>query len=106
MSPSLPPSTCDDPRVLGVVATSAATGDGIDELKSDAVRARSRERAGARRETRSLPTSSSTGRARLAGVASGSSARPGGYRVRGEATEEELRAAGVKPDAVVEFEDE
>ena len=26
---------------------------------------------------------------------------PGGYRVRGEATEEELRAAGVKPDAVV-----
>ena len=31
---------------------------------------------------------------------------PGGYRVRGEATEEELRAAGVKPDAVVEFEGE
>jgi hypothetical protein len=31
---------------------------------------------------------------------------PRGYRVRGEATEEELRAAGVKPDAVVEFEDE
>ena len=30
---------------------------------------------------------------------------PGGYRVRGDATEEELRAAGIKPDAVVEFED-
>ena len=29
-----------------------------------------------------------------------------GYRVRGEASEEELRAAGVKADALVEFEDE
>jgi hypothetical protein len=27
-----------------------------------------------------------------------------GYRVRGEASEEELRAAGVRPDDVVEFE--
>jgi hypothetical protein len=28
----------------------------------------------------------------------------GGYRVRGEATEDELRAAGVKPGDLVEFE--
>ena len=27
------------------------------------------------------------------------------YQVRGEATEDDLRRAGVKPDAVVEFED-
>ena len=57
-------------------------------------------------ETRSWRTSSSTGRVRRGAAASASSARRGGYSVRGEATEEELRAAGVKPDAVVEFEDE
>ncbi len=94
-----------DPRILGVVPTSAATGVGIDELKNkllalvpESAPALSgnteladflvyRPRPPRRRSFRVFRT-------------------PRGYRVRGQATEEELRAAGVKPDAVVEFEDE
>jgi GTP-binding protein len=94
----------DDPRVVGVVATSAVTGAGIAQLKEmlfslvpESAPALSgneladflvyRPRPPRRRPFRIFRT-------------------PGGYRVRGEATEEELRAAGVKPDAVVEFEGE
>ena len=94
----------DDPRVLGVVATSAVTGQGIDELQrmlfafvpdcAPAVPGTEpadflvyRPQPPRQRRFRIFRT-------------------PRGYRVRGEATEEELRAAGVKPDAVVEFEDE
>lgn len=94
-----------DPRVVGVVTTSAATGHGIDELKRMlfALVPESgptpsgdeelvdflvyRPRPPRRRSFRVFRT-------------------PRGYRVRGQATEEELRAVGVKPDAVVEFEDE
>ncbi|MGH3039178.1 MAG: hypothetical protein ACRDLZ_07215, partial [Gaiellaceae bacterium] len=92
------------PRVLGVVATSAATGEGIDELtrmlftlvpeRAPALSGKEladflvyRPRPPHHRRFRIFRT-------------------PRGYRVRGEATEEELRAAGVKPDAVVEFENE
>ena len=94
----------DDPRVLGVVATSAVTGQGIDDLQrmlfafvpdcAPAVPGTEpadflvyRPQPPRQRRFRIFRT-------------------PRGYRVRGEATEEELRAAGVKPDAVVEFEDE
>jgi GTP-binding protein len=101
----LPAFTVDDPRVLGVLVVSAATGRGIDDLRralfelipetSPAPAADPeladflvyRPRPPRRRGFRIFRT-------------------PGGYRVRGEATEEELRAAGVRPDAVVEFEDE
>jgi GTP-binding protein len=95
----------DDPRVVGVVATSAVTGAGIDELQRslfalvpEGLPVHSgdeeladfvvyRPRPPHQRRFRIFRT-------------------PGGYRVRGEATEDELRAAGVKPDAVVEFENE
>jgi GTPase len=97
--------TVDDPRVLATLATSAATGQGIDELKralfelvpeSPPTLVRDEEMADflvynprppRRRRARIFRTDR-------------------GYRVRGEATEEDLRAAGVKADALVEFEDE
>jgi GTP-binding protein len=94
----------DDPRVLRVVVTSAATGRGIGDLK--------------RALFELIPEASPTPAAdpELADflVYRPRPPRqcrfrifrtPRGYRVRGEATEDELRAAGVKPDAVVEFED-
>jgi GTP-binding protein len=102
--PEAPAFELDDPRVVGVVTTSAVTGRGIDELKRrlfahvpEGAPAPSgddeladylvyRPRPPHRRRFRIFRT-------------------PSGYSVRGEATEEELRAAGVKPDAVVEFED-
>jgi GTPase len=95
----------DDPRVLATVATSAATGAGIEELKralfelvpeSAPTPVRDEEMADflvyhprppRQRRVRIFRTDR-------------------GYRVRGEASEEDLRAAGVKADAVVEFEDE
>ena len=97
--------TVDDPRVLATLATSAATGQGIDELKralfelvpeSPPTLVRDEEMADflvyhprppRQRRVRIFRTDR-------------------GYRVRGEATEEDLRAAGVKADALVEFEDE
>ena len=95
----------DDPRVLATLTTSAATGAGIEELKralfelvpeSPAAPVRDEEMADflvyhprppRQRRVRIFRTDR-------------------GYRVRGEASEEDLRAAGVKADAVVEFEDE
>jgi GTP-binding protein len=100
-----PPFEVDDPRVLATLATSAATGAGIDELKralfelvpeSPPTPIRDEEMADflvyhprppRQRRVRIFRTDR-------------------GYRVRGEASEEDLRAAGVKADAVVEFEDE
>ena len=93
----------DDPRVLAVLPVSAATGAGLDELRralfelvpeavSEATAAGEiadflvyRPRPERRRPFRLFRTDS-------------------GYRVRGEATEQELRAAGVKPGDPVEFE--
>ena len=101
-APSFDP---DDPRVLAVVATSAATGRGIDDLKRllfELVPERAaapsapaeladflvyRPRPPHRRGARIFRTDR-------------------GYRIRGEATDEELRAAGVRADDVVEFEGE
>jgi GTP-binding protein len=95
----------EDDRVLAVVPTSAATGEGIEELKralfalvperrpvlaGDPELADFlvyRPRPPRRRSTRIFRTD-------------------GGYRVRGEASEEDLRAVGIRPDDIVEFEDE
>jgi GTPase len=100
-----PPFAVEDPRVLGVVATSALTGTGIEELKRMLL-ALVPESAPAVSGDEELadflvyrPRPPHQRRFRVFRT-------PGGYRVRGEATEEDLRAAGVKPDAVVEFEDE
>jgi GTP-binding protein len=94
----------DDPRVLGVVAVSAVTGKGIDELKQllfalvpESAPPPSGSELADFLTYRPLPPHRR--RFRIFRT-------PGGYRVRGEATEDELRAAGVRPDAVVEFEDE
>jgi GTPase len=95
----------DDSRILATLATSAATGQGIEELKralfelvpeSPPIPVRDEEMADflvyhprppRQRRHRIFRTDR-------------------GYRVRGEASEDDLRAAGVKADAVVEFEDE
>jgi GTP-binding protein len=93
----------EDPRVLAVLPVSAATGAGIDELRrglfelvpEGAPRPAAdeeiadflvyRPRSERRRPFRLFRTDR-------------------GYRVRGDATEEELRAAGVKPGDAVEYE--
>jgi GTP-binding protein len=99
-----PPSLgLDDPRILAVLPASAATGAGIEELKHalfelvpEAAPEQTAEdeiadflvyrpRPERRRPFRLFRTDR-------------------GFRVRGEATEDELRAAGVKPGDAVEFE--
>jgi GTPase len=103
--PKPPAFTVDDQRVLTTLATSAATGEGIEELKralfelvpeSAPTPVRDEEMADF------LVYHPRPPRQRGARIFR----TDRGYRVRGEATEEELRAAGVKADAVVEFEDE
>ncbi len=101
-----PPSLdVDDARVLEVVATSAVTGRGIDELKRTLFDLIPESAPTPVEDTELVdflvyrPRPPRQRRFRIFRT-------PRGYRVRGEATEEELRAAGVKPDAVVEFEDE
>ena len=91
-----------DPRVLGVVPTSAVTGAGIEELKRllfDVVP----ESVPALVEDEEIadflvyrPRPPRQRGARIFRT-------DRGYRVRGEASEEDLRAAGVRPDDVVEF---
>jgi GTP-binding protein len=101
--PSPPAFAAGDPRVLAVVPTSAATGEGMEDLKRalfellpdsrpdpapDEAMADFlvyRPHAGRRRPFRVFRTDR-------------------GYRVRGEASEEALRAAGVRPDDHVEYE--
>jgi GTP-binding protein len=100
-----PPVELDDERVLAVVATSAVTGAGVDELaralfalvpEAEPLPAQPEEladflvyrpRPPRRRGARIFRTD-------------------GGYRVRGEATPEDLRAVGIGPGDPVEFEDE
>jgi GTPase len=93
----------EDPRVLATFAVSAATGAGIEELK---------------RALFELVPEAPHEPAVVDEVADFLVYRPRperrrpfrlfrtdrGYRVRGEATEQELRAAGVKPGDAVEFE--
>jgi GTPase len=103
--PEPPALDVDDDRVVGVVMTSAVTGRGIDELErmlfalvpGSAPAFSGNEELADFLTYRPLPPHRR--RFRIFRT-------PGGYRVRGEATEDELRAAGIKPDAVVEFEDE
>jgi GTP-binding protein len=100
-----PTFTVDDSRVLATLATSAATGRGIEELKralfelvpeSPPTPVRDEEMADF---LVYHPRPPRQRRARIFRT-------DRGYRVRGEASEEDLRAAGVKADALVEFEDE
>jgi GTP-binding protein len=94
----------DDPRILAVVETSAATGEGVEELK----------RLLFHRVPESAPAPAET-EEELADFLVYRPAPPRGrpfrifrtdrgYRVRGEASEEALRGAGVKPDDEVEYE--
>jgi GTP-binding protein len=98
------PLETDDSRVLAVVETSAITGKGIDDLK--------------RRLFQLVPESAPAPSGNIEELADFLVYRPtavrrrpfrifrtdSGYRVRGEASEDALRAAGVKPDDEVEFE--
>jgi GTPase len=93
----------EDPRVLGVVRTSALTGEGVDELKRllfELVPDSAPELSGAEEIADYLVYRPRPPRRRGARIFR----TDGGYRVRGEASEEELRAAGIRPDDVVEFE--
>jgi GTP-binding protein len=93
-----------DPRLLAAVETSAATGEGVDELKrllfefvpgsAPAVSGREEEMAD---YLVYRPTATRRRAFRIFRT-------DRGFRVRGEASEEALRAAGVKPGDQVEFE--
>jgi GTP-binding protein len=94
----------DDPRVLAVVETSAVTGQGIDGLKKALFQCVP-ERAPAPPGTEVEPADF------LVYRPAPPRRRPfrifrtdDGYRVRGEVTEEALRAAGVRPGDAVEYE--
>jgi GTPase len=93
----------DDPRVLAVVDTSAVTGEGIENLK--------RSLFDLVPETVPTPSGPEELADFLVYRPTAPSRRPfrifrtdDGYRVRGEASEEALRAAGVRPDDPVEYE--
>jgi GTP-binding protein len=95
----------DDRRIEAVVRTSALTGEGIDDLKrsifdhlpvTDSVPARADDELADYLVYRPRPP-----RQRGARIFR----TDGGYRVRGEASEDDLRAAGVRPDDVVEYEE-
>jgi GTPase len=100
-----PAFAVDDPRVLATLATSAATGQGMDELKRALFELVPETPPALVRDEEMAdflvyhPRPSRRRRARIFRT-------DRGYRVRGEATEDDLRAAGVKADALVEFEDE
>jgi GTP-binding protein len=98
-----PQFAVDDPRILAVVETSAVTGQGIDELKRLLFQLVP--------ETAPAPSGPQELADFLVYRPSAAKRRPfrifrtdRGFRVRGEAPEEALRAAGVKPDDEVEFE--
>ncbi len=98
------PFEIDDPRILAVVRTSAATGEGIDDLRRllfELVPESAPALSGMQEEMADFLVYRPTGTRR----------RPfrifrtdRGFRVRGDAPEEALRAAGVKPDDEVEYE--
>jgi GTPase len=99
------PFDVGDPRILAVVRTSAATGEGIQELKSLVLQL----------VPENAPALSGQSKEELADFLvyrpTAVRRRPfrifrtdRGFRVRGEASEEALRAAGVKPGDQVEYE--
>jgi GTPase len=93
-----------DPRVLAVLETSAATGTGIEELKAALFRLVPEAPSRPADEEGQLadflvyrPTAPPRRPFRIFRTDEG-------YRVRGEASEEALRAAGVRPGDLVEYE--
>jgi GTP-binding protein len=93
----------DDPRVVAVVRTSAATGEGVGELKRLLFQTVPESPGPAAQDEKLADF--------LVYRPTGPRRRPfrifrtdGGYRVRGDAPEEALRAAGVGPDDEVEYE--
>jgi GTP-binding protein len=93
----------DDPRVLAVVPASAVTGDGIEELERllfELVPESPPAEAGPDEIADFLVYRPRPPRRRGARIYR----TDRGWRVRGEATAEDLRAAGVRPDDVVEHE--
>jgi GTPase len=96
--------TLEDPRILAVFETSAVTGEGIQELKRSLFEFVS--------ESASTPSGKEEELADyLVYRPTATRRRPfrifrtdRGFRVRGEASEEALRAAGVKPGDQVDFE--
>ena len=93
----------DDPRVVAIVETSAVTGQGVEDLKR-ALFQLVPESAPALLENQELADF-------LVYKPTGTPRRPfrifrtdRGFRIRGEAPEEALRAAGVKPGDEVEYE--
>jgi GTPase len=100
-----PPFAPDDPRVLAVIAASAVTGAGVDALKSAIfahipVTAPARPAPAERAEDladflvyRPRPPTRRGARIFRTDV---------GYRVRGEVSDDDLRAVGISPDDVVE----
>ncbi|MEO8290573.1 MAG: GTPase ObgE [Gaiellaceae bacterium] len=101
--PEPPPFGLDDPRVRAVCPVSAVTGQGVEELKRSLFEFVP--------ESAPPPAPSQDLADFLVYRPRPSRRRPfrlfrtdGGFRVRGDATEDELRAAGVKPGDAVEFE--
>jgi GTPase len=93
-----------DPRILDVIRTSALTGEGIDELKRvlfDLIPDAASAEAGPQEIADFLVYRPRPPRQRGARIFR----TDGGYRVRGEASEDDLRAAGVRPDDPVEYEE-
>jgi GTPase len=98
------PFEVDDPRIQAVVRTSAATGEGIDELKLrlfELVPESAPALTGQEEDLADFLVYRPTGARRRAFRIFRTDK---GFRVHGEATEEALRAAGVKPGDEVEFE--
>jgi GTP-binding protein len=96
--------TLEDQRILAVVQTSAVTGEGIEDLKRllfQLVPESAAARSGNEEEMADYlvyrPTATRRRPFRIFRT-------DRGFRVRGEASEEALRAAGVKPGDEVEFE--
>jgi GTP-binding protein len=93
----------DDPRVVAVVHTSAASGEGVGELKRLLFQTVPESPGPAAQDEKLADF--------LVYRPTGPRRRPfrifrtdGGYRVRGDAPEEALRAAGVGPDDEIEYE--
>jgi GTPase len=100
---SLPSFTAGDDRVLAVNPTSAVTGEGIEELRRllfELVPDRSAEPQEDRELADFLVYRPQAGRRRAFRVFR----TDRGYLVRGEASDEALRAAGIRPEDVVERE--
>jgi GTP-binding protein len=89
-----------DERIVGVFALSCATGEGVEQLKRALF-----ELAPAEEEPPAEPAMADflVYRPRPRGVPFRIFRTDRGYRVVGTASEEELRAAGVKPDDEVEY---